>query len=74
MFQKDHFSDQTIVHLVDQIYEIFENDYYTLAVFIDFSKVFDTMDHSMLLKELEMYGVNSTNLSWFNSYLNGRKQ
>ena len=35
---------------VDQIYEIFENDYYTLRVFIDFSKVFHTIDHSMLLK------------------------
>ena len=28
----------------------------------------------MLLKKLEMYGVNTTNLAWFASYLNGRKQ
>ena len=61
-------------HLVDQIYESFENDNYTLGVFIDLSKAFDTVDHSILLKKLEIYGVNTANLTWFASYLNGRKQ
>ena len=73
-FQKGHSTDHTIVHLVDQIYESFENNNYTLRVFIDLSKAFDTVDHSILLKNLEMYGVNTTNLTWFASYLNGRKQ
>ena len=73
-FQKGHCTDHAIVHLVDQIYESFENDNYTLGVFIDSSKAFDTVDHSILLKELEMYGVNTTNLAWFASDLNGRKQ
>ena len=27
-----------------------------------------------MLKKLENYGVNTTNLAWFASYLNGRKQ
>ena len=29
-FQKGHSTDHAIVHLVDQIYESFENDNYTL--------------------------------------------
>ena len=73
-FQKGHSADHAIVHLVDQIYESFENDNYTIGVFIDLSKAFDTVDHSILLKKLEMYGVNTTNLTWFASYLNCRKQ
>ena len=73
-FQKGHSADHAVVHLVDQIYESFENDNYTLRVFVDLSKAFDTIDHSILLKKLEMYGVNTTNLTWFASYLNGRKQ
>ena len=69
------FSTENLVHLVDQIYESFEKDNYTLGVFIDLSKAFDTVDHSMLLKKkIEIYSVNTTNLAWFASYLNGRKQ
>ena len=72
--KKGHSTDHAIVRLVDQIYESFENDNYTLGVFIDLSKAFDTIDYSILLKNLEMYGVSTTNLTWFASYLNGRKQ
>ena len=50
-FQKGHSTDHTIVHLVDQIYESFENDSYTLGVFIDLSKALDTVDYSILLKK-----------------------
>ena len=37
---------------------------------IDSSKTFDIIDHLLLLKRLEMYFVNTTNLAWFY----GRKQ
>ena len=45
-----------------------------LEVFIDLSKVFDTIHHRMLLKKLENYGIKGTNLSWFRSHLTNRKQ
>ena len=73
-FQKAHSTYHAIVHLVDQIYEAFENDNYTPGVLKDFSKAFDTVDHSILLKKLEMHGVNTTNLALLASYLNSRKQ
>ena len=43
-------------------------------VFIDLKKAFDTVDHNILCKKLELYGVQQRKLSWFESYLTNRKQ
>ena len=51
-FQNSHSTDHAVVQLVDQIIKSFENNKYTLGVFIDLSKAFDTLDHSILLKNI----------------------
>ena len=38
------------------------------------SKAFDTLDHNILFKKLEHYGINQTPLSWLMSYLTDRLQ
>ena len=45
-FQTEHSTEHAIVQSVDQIFESFEYNKYTLGVFIDLSKSFDTVDHS----------------------------
>ena len=50
------------------------NTKYTLGIFIDLSKAFDTVNHSMLLKKVELYSVTDRNHSWFKNYLSNRKQ
>ena len=60
--------------MVDQILESFEYNKYTLGVFFDLYKAFDTVDHSILLEKLELYGVTDRNHSWFKNYLSNRKQ
>ena len=47
---------------------------YTLGVFIDLSKAFNTVDHQILIKKLQYYGIDGTALEWFKSYLSNRKQ
>ena len=73
-FQKGHSTEYAIAQLADQIYESFENDNYTLRVFIDLSKAFGTIDRAILFKKLENYGIKDKNLAWFRSYMTNRKQ
>ena len=73
-FQAGHSTDHAIIQLVDQICQLFEENGYTLGVFIDLSKAFDTVDHCILLKKLESYGIDGMNNKWFKNYLANRKR
>ena len=73
-FQQGHSVEHVIVRLIDQTNEKFENSCFTLGIFIDLSKPFDTVNHQILISKLKNYRVKGKNLRWFKSYLENRKQ
>ena len=73
-FRKGHSTAQAVSEIADNLREAIDNNLYTCGVFIDFSKAFDTVNHEILLKKLESYGIRGMSLKWFTSYLNNRQQ
>ena len=45
-----------------------------LAMYCDLSKAFDTINHDILLRKLQFYGIRAHSLDWFRSYLLNRTQ
>ena len=63
-FQSGHSTEHAILQLANQIRESFKNNLYTLGVFTDLSKAFDTINHStIILKKLEIYDIHEKTLN-----------
>ena len=73
-FQKNHSTEHAILHLVNELTKSFKQQKYTLGVFIDLSKAFDTVNHAVLLEKLKCYGISGIYWKWFQSYLKNRLQ
>ena len=71
-FRAKHFCEHAVGQLVGTVLKNLENNKITVSVLLDLSKAFDTIEHQIMLKKLELYGVRGTPLNWFDSYLSER--
>ena len=60
--------------MTEDIRNALDDDKTVCGVFLDLQKALDTVDHNILLRKLEHYGVRGIANKWFQSYLNSRKQ
>ena len=72
-FCSQHSCEHAVSELTSEIIKGFQDGLYTGALFLDLSKAFDTLEHSVLLKKLEKYGIRGICLTWFESYLSDRE-
>ena len=63
-----------LLELIEDISTSLDNKKVTVGVFIALKKAFDTIDHGLLIRKLEHYGIRGKANDWLNSYLQGREQ
>jgi hypothetical protein len=73
-FRKGHSTTHTLINLTEEIRKHLDKGQFSCGVFIDLQKAFDTVDHNILLRKLELYGIRGLGNNWFRSYLTNRKQ
>lgn len=73
-FRKSHSTELAALELVDRIFTYLDDGKIPVSVFLDLSKAFDTLNHTILLDKLKYYGLDVTSLNWFHSYLCDRYQ
>ena len=73
-FRQNHSTEYTTLELADRIITQMDNNDVPFSIFLNLSKTFDTIDHSILLNKLTYYGLDGSSLNLLKSYLNNRSQ
>ena len=73
-FCKNSNTSGAIIKFLDNVYSSLDSKQSTIALYLDFSKAFDTVNHNILMSKLLHNGVRDVMQHWFESYLTNRKQ
>ena len=57
-----------LISMLDKITSAKDQSLYSLALFLDLRKAFDTVQFKILLSKLNWYGIRGTPLKLFESY------
>ena len=72
-FRSKHSRENAISELTSEVIKNRDIGLHTLNVFLDISKAFDMLTHSILLEKMYRYGICGQCLNWYHSYLNHRQ-
>ena len=74
VFRKSHGIQQSLLTMLEEWKRGSDNGSYVSALFMDLSKVFDIINHDLMLAKLKAYGFSTNALNLMHSYLKNRKQ
>jgi len=61
-------TENAIHNFLDFVYIALDNGEFTTCTMLDLTKAFDTLNRSILLRNLEFYDVRNVAQAWFASY------
>ena len=73
-FRPAHSCETQLISLVEEIQQSLDSHYHADLIMLDFSKAFDTVPHTRLLKKLQHYGINGKLHKWLATWLTNRTQ
>lgn len=73
-FRSNHSTLTALLQATETWFKNIDNGYMNGVLLVDLSKAFDTVNHAILLKKMDLYGVKGKHLEWFTSYLSNRSQ
>ena len=73
-FRERRNTSMALLRMINDVTQELDNTNFFIGLFLDLSKVFDTVNHSLQLKKIYHYGIRGTPHHWFTDYLSNRKQ
>ena len=73
-FRSKHSTETALIKIIDDLLFSLDKDRVSGMVLVDYRETFDMIDHTLLLKKLEMYGISRESLQWLTFYLKDRRQ
>ena len=73
-FRANKSTGTAVFDVLKDVFQIWNEKAYSSCIFIDYSKAFDTIDHNILLRKLEIYGLDTKSIDFMKSYLTNRHQ
>ena len=73
-FRNNHSTMHTLAELTEKIRQACDSGQFSCGVFLNLQKPFDTVNHNIIFRKLEHYGIRGVSNIWFKSYLTNRKQ
>ena len=74
-YRWQHSTESALLRVVDDTLHNMNRQHVTVLVLLNLSSAFDTVDHNIMIRPLEMsFGITGTALQWLRSYLSGHSQ